>query len=523
MLFDLRTYKVKPGALPAQVKLYEEYGLKPQTRHLGQPLAWMLSESGEMNTYVHIWAYKDAADRETRRAAMAADPDWQLFLRKSAEAGSLVEQTTKLMTPASFMKLPEIGAAHKADGTWPLSRTRVTGPGSACGDRGMTGEKARRRLAILQIRCAWPASRRRNRRSLYSPLCFPVAGRVQAAQHHDRRSASPARQNAGRDTILSRRECIMTKRRIGRSDLYVAPFCFGGNVFGWTADEATSFRLLDTFVDNGFDFIDTADVYSIWAPGHTGGESETVIGRWLKKGGKRNKVVVATKVGMQMGPDKKGLKPDYVFRAVDDSLRRLQTDHIDLYQSHTDDDSVAIEETLRTYELLIKAGKVRVIGASNFSAARLNEALDIAERTGLPRYECLQPHYNLMERDFETDLGPLCRDRQVGVIPYFSLAAGFLTGKYRNEADLNKSVRGPRTAGKYLNERGHAVLRALDESAANHKATPAQVALAWLMAKPGLTAPIASATRPEQLLELLGAANVALDARDMAALDAASA
>lgn len=315
----------------------------------------------------------------------------------------------------------------------------------------------------------------------------------------------------------------MIKRQIGRSPLHVAPFCFGGNVFGWTADEAMSFRLLDAFVDAGFDFVDTADVYSVWGPGHTGGESETVIGKWLKKTGKRERIVLATKVGMQMAPDKKGLKPDYVFRAVEDSLRRLQTDHIDLYQSHADDETVAIEETLRTYESLIKAGKVRVIGASNFSAARLGEALDIAERTGLPRYECLQPHYNLMERDFEKDLGPLCRDRQVGVIPYFSLAAGFLTGKYRSEADLAKSVRGPRTAGKYLGERGHKVLHALDDIAASHKATPAQIALAWLMAKPGLTAPIASATTLEQLHDLLGAAKLSLSAQDVAALDSASA
>ena len=315
----------------------------------------------------------------------------------------------------------------------------------------------------------------------------------------------------------------MTKRRIGRSDLYVSPFCFGGNVFGWTADEAMSFRLLDAFVDSGFEFIDTADVYSAWAPGHTGGESETVIGKWLKQSGKRDKIVLATKVGMQMSPEKKGLKPDYIFRAVEDSLRRLGTDRIDLYQSHADDETVAIEEVLRAYESLIKAGKVHVIGASNFSAARLAQALDIAERTGLPRYECLQPHYNLMERDFEQELAPLCRDRGVGVIPYFSLAAGFLTGKYRSQGDLNKSVRGPRTAGKYLTERGNAVLAALDEVASHHHASPAQVALAWLMAKPGLTAPIASATSLDQLKELLDAAKVTLSADEMMKLDAASA
>ena len=315
----------------------------------------------------------------------------------------------------------------------------------------------------------------------------------------------------------------MTKRRIGRSDLHVTPFCFGGNVFGWTADEVTSFRLLDTFVDAGFDFIDTADVYSVWAPGHAGGESETVIGKWLKASGKRDKVVIATKVGMQMAPDRKGLKPDYIFRAAEDSLKRLGIERIDLYQSHADDDSVAIEEVLRAYESLIKAGKVRAIGASNFTAPRLREALDIAERTGLPRYECLQPHYNLVEREFEQDLGPLCRDRGVGVIPYFSLAAGFLTGKYRSEADLAKSVRGARNVGKYLDARGHAVLGALDEVASRHHATPAQVALAWLMAKPGLTAPIASATSVEQLHDILGATRLTLAADDVARLDAAGA
>ena len=315
----------------------------------------------------------------------------------------------------------------------------------------------------------------------------------------------------------------MNKRRIGRSDLHVSPFCFGGNVFGWTADEAMSFRLLDAFVDAGFDFIDTADVYSVWAPGHTGGESETVIGKWLKTSGKRDKIVLATKVGMQMAPDKKGLKPDYVFRAVESSLRRLGTDRIDLYQSHSDDESVAIEETLRTYESLVKAGKVRVIGASNFSAGRLREALDIAERTGLPRYECLQPQYNLVERAFETDVAPLCLDREVGVITYFSLAAGFLTGKYRSEADLAKSVRGARMAGKYLDDKGKRVLASLDAVAAAHGATSAQVALAWIMAKPGITAPIASATSPEQLHDLLGAMNLRLSADEVTALDAASA
>ena len=316
----------------------------------------------------------------------------------------------------------------------------------------------------------------------------------------------------------------MQKRRIGRSDLHVQPFCFGGNVFGWTADEAMSFRLLDAFVDAGFDFIDTADVYSVWVPGHTGGESEATLGRWFKKSGKRQKIVLATKVGMQMAPDKVGLKPAYIRQAVDDSLRRLQTDCIDLYQSHKDDPDTPLVETLGAYDDLVKAGKVRVIGASNFSAARLQEALDVSAKNKLPRYECMQPEYNLVERKiFEGELQDLCVKEEIGVIPFFSLAAGFLTGKYRSEADLAKSVRGPRTAGKYLKTNGPQVLAAMDKVAAAHKATCAQVALAWIMARKGLTAPIASATTPEQLAELLGAVKISLGASEIAELDKASA
>jgi aryl-alcohol dehydrogenase-like predicted oxidoreductase len=316
----------------------------------------------------------------------------------------------------------------------------------------------------------------------------------------------------------------MAKRRIGRSDLHVEPFCFGGNVFGWTADEAMSHRLLDAFVDAGFDFIDTADVYSVWVPGHKGGESEETLGRWFKASGKRDRIVLATKVGMQMAPDRTGLKPAYIRRAVEDSLRRLQTDRIDLYQSHKDDPDTPLAETLGAYDDLIKAGKVRFIGASNYSAARLREALDVSAKNNLPRYECLQPEYNLLERTiFEDELQDLCLREEIGVIPFFSLAAGFLTGKYRNEADLNKSVRGPRTAVKYLKTNGLRVLAALDRVAAAHKATPAQVALAWLMARRGLTAPIASATNPEQLKELLGAVKLRLSGAEVAALDAANA
>lgn len=317
----------------------------------------------------------------------------------------------------------------------------------------------------------------------------------------------------------------MSKRRIGRSSLHVEPFCFGGNVFGWTTDEAMSFRLLDQFVDAGFDFIDTADVYSAWVPGHKGGESEEVLGRWFRKSGKRDKIVLATKVGAPMSPEKKGLKAAYIAQAVEDSLRRLQTDRIDLYQSHYDDPTTPVEETLRAYDKLVKAGKVRIIGASNFTPARLKESLDFSAKNNLPRYETLQPEYNLVERPkFEGELQDLCVKEEVGVIPYFSLAAGFLTGKYRNEQDLSKSVRGPRTAGKYLQSaHGPKVLAALDKVATAHKATCAQVALAWLMSRKGLTAPIASATTPEQLNELLGAVKLSLSATDIAELDAASA
>ena len=312
----------------------------------------------------------------------------------------------------------------------------------------------------------------------------------------------------------------MTKRRIGRSDLHVQPFCFGGNVFGWTANEAMSFRLLDAFVDHGFDFIDTADVYSVWVEGHKGGESETVLGNWFKQSGKRDKIVLATKVGFN-----KGLKPAYIKQAVEDSLKRLQTDRIDLYQSHKDDPDTAQSETLGAYADLVKAGKVRVIGASNYSAARLKEALDISAKNGLPRYECMQPEYNLMERKvYEGELQDLCVKEELGVIPFFSLASGFLTGKYRSEADLSKSVRGARSAGKYLKTAtGPKVLEALDRVAAAHKATCAQVALAWIMARKGLTAPLASATTPEQLEELLGAVKLSLTPADIAELDAASA
>jgi aryl-alcohol dehydrogenase-like predicted oxidoreductase len=316
----------------------------------------------------------------------------------------------------------------------------------------------------------------------------------------------------------------MQLRPLGRSGLMTAPLAFGGNVFGWTADEAMSFRLLDAFVDAGFNLIDTADVYSRWVPGHVGGESEAIIGRWLKQSGKRDRVLIATKVGKDMGDGGTGLSPKWIRQAVDDSLRRLQTDCIDLYQSHDDDPKTPFEETLAVYDELIRAGKVRAIGASNFTAPRLAEALDVSERLGLPRYETLQPLYNLVDREpYEAELEPLIRLRGLGVINFYGLARGFLTGKYRGEADLVKSSRGAGVKQACFNERGFRILGALDDAAAALKATPAQVALAWQMARPGITAPIASATSVAQLQELAGAASLTLSDPVIAALDRASA
>jgi aryl-alcohol dehydrogenase-like predicted oxidoreductase len=317
-------------------------------------------------------------------------------------------------------------------------------------------------------------------------------------------------------------ETLMKKRKLGRSGLEVSPLAFGGNVFGWTADEPTSMRLLDRFVAEGFNFIDTADVYSRWVSGHTGGESETLIGKWLKKTGKRNEVVIATKVGMEMGSDRKGLAPQYIRRAVEASLERLQTDHIDLYQSHTDDKETPLADTLGAYEKLIRDGKVRAIGASNYSAERFEEALGVSLKHSLPRYESIQPLYNLYDRaEFEDTLQAVCIKHGVGVISYFSLASGFLTGKYRSEADLAKSARG-QGVKKYLTERGFRILAALDGVAKETTATPARVALAWLMARRGVTAPIASATSLPQLEELFAATRFKLDRIALERLDAAS-
>jgi len=314
----------------------------------------------------------------------------------------------------------------------------------------------------------------------------------------------------------------MKKRKLGDSGLEVSPLAFGGNVFGWTADETMSFRLLDAFVAEGFNLIDTADVYARWVQGLEGGESETIIGKWLKRSGKRQSVIIATKVGKEMGPDKKGLSRSYIFQAVEESLRRLQTDYIDLYESHEDDTQTPLEETLDAFDRLIQDGKVRAIGASNFSAKRLAEALQVSEQYGYPRYQSLQPLFNLYDRaDYEKDLEPLCREKGLAVISYFSLASGFLTGKYRSEADLADRARAD-IVKKYLNERGYRILEALGRVAQQHNVTPAQAALAWLIAQPTITAPIASATNLEQLNQLIQATTLELDPSSMALLNQAS-
>src|SRR5450759_66239 len=320
----------------------------------------------------------------------------------------------------------------------------------------------------------------------------------------------------------------MQKRKLGNSGLEIAPLAFGGNVFGWTANEATSFELLDAFVAAGGNLIDTADVYSRWAPGNTGGESETIIGNWLKRGGsrsgdKREKVVIATKVGLEIGPDRKGLSKAHILRSAEESLKRLQTDYIDLYQSHTEDNTTPLEETLEAYAQLIRQGKVRAIGASNYSAEQLRKAIELGAQRGYPGYQSLQPQYNLYNRaEFENELEPLCLEMNIGVINYYPLASGFLTGKYRSDADLGKSARG-QGVKKYLDERGFRILRALDEVAQSHRSTPAKVALAWLMARPSITAPIASATNLAQLSELIEATRLKLDNGSSEMLNQASA
>jgi aryl-alcohol dehydrogenase-like predicted oxidoreductase len=315
----------------------------------------------------------------------------------------------------------------------------------------------------------------------------------------------------------------MQTRRLGRTDLNIAPLVLGGNVFGWTADKKTSFDVMDRFAGAGLNAIDTADVYSAWAPGNHGGESETIMGEWMKARGNRGRIIVITKVGSPMGKGKEGLSARYIEEAVDASLKRLETDAIDLYLSHWPDMATPIEETLQAYQRLIEKGKIRWCGASNLNVALLEAALAAAKAKGLPRYEALQPEYNLADRGgFENGLADLCEREEIGVITYFSLAKGFLSGKYRAEADLAKSPRGGGVKA-YLNLRGFRILDALEAVASRNKAKPAEVALAWIMARPGVTAPIASATSLEQVDSLIRATEVTLSANDMAALTEASA
>ncbi|MDR3679201.1 MAG: aldo/keto reductase [Flavipsychrobacter sp.] len=314
----------------------------------------------------------------------------------------------------------------------------------------------------------------------------------------------------------------MELRKIGSSDIQVAPWAFGGNVFGWTVDEQMSFRLLDAFVDAGLNLVDTADTYSRWKPGNKGGESETIIGKWMKQGGKRDKVIISTKVGSDMGDGKKGVSKKYILQAAEDSLKRLQTDHIDLYWTHFDDVATPVEETLEAYAQLVKEGKVRVIGTSNMSPERIQESLNVSKEKGYPAYQALQPLYNLYDREgYETKYEQIALDNNLGVFPYYALASGFLTGKYRSEADFAKSPRG-QGASKYLNARGYNILKELDDVAAKHSTTPAAIAIAWLVAQPGITAPIASATKPAQMEDLAKGAQLKLQEEDVKKLDEAS-
>ncbi|MGV7246183.1 aldo/keto reductase [Caballeronia sp. M23-90] len=308
----------------------------------------------------------------------------------------------------------------------------------------------------------------------------------------------------------------MQHRTIGTSDLKVAPLVFGGNVFGWTADERTSFSLLDAFVDHGLNFIDTADVYSAWVEGHQGGESETIIGKWLKESGKRDKVVLATKVGMLS--TRPGLSAANIEAAVNDSLKRLKTDYIDVYFSHLDDDKTPLIDTLGAYQKLIAAGKVRVIGASNYTGDRLEEALKISQKEGIPGYQVLQPEYNLYDRaGYEGDQEPVAAAHKVSVVTYYSLASGFLSGKYRSKADTENAARGSKVSG-YLNDRGLRIIDALVKVADRHGVAPATIALAWLIARPSVTAPIASATSVKQLENLAEATRITLESEDIALL-----
>ena len=313
----------------------------------------------------------------------------------------------------------------------------------------------------------------------------------------------------------------MQKRKLGSSDLEVYPFAFGGNVFGWTADENTSFELLDQYTELGFNFIDTADVYSAWVPGNKGGESETILGKWLHQKKNRDKLIISTKVGAEINETHKGLKKSYILREVEESLNRLQTDYIDLYFTHFDDTSTPVEEILEAYQQLIKEGKIRFIGTSNMSAERIEKSMEASKNNNLPAYTVLQPEYNLYDRKkYETEYEPLVKKYNLGVMTYFSLASGFLTGKYRSEADLSKSHRGG-TISKYMNERGSRILETLETIAAENTATPAQVALAWLIQHPTVTVPIASASKLGQL-DIVKAVNLNLSQADILRLTEAS-
>lgn len=318
----------------------------------------------------------------------------------------------------------------------------------------------------------------------------------------------------------------MQMRRLGRSGLKVAPLWLGGNTFGWTTDEAGSHAVLDAYLEEGGNVVDTADVYSRWAPGNRGGESETVLGSWMRSRGNRHDVVVATKVCSRMGdaPHEAGLSRRWIMLAVEASLRRLQTDYIDLYQAHSDDADTPLDETLRAFDDLVRQGKVRYIGASNYRAWRLTRALWESDRRGLARYESIQPKYNLFDRaEYERDLEPLCREQEIGVVTYSSLASGFFSGKYRRDAPLPTSKRAGGIERSYMNDRGFRILDAVDEVARGRGATASQVALAWVVQRPGITAPIASATTPEQVREIMGATTLGLDSDELAALDRASA
>lgn len=315
----------------------------------------------------------------------------------------------------------------------------------------------------------------------------------------------------------------MQFRQLGNSDLKIAALIFGGNVFGWTVDENRSFELLDAFSAGGFNCIDTADSYSRWVPGNKGGESETIIGKWMKQKGNRQKIIISTKVGSDMGQGHKDVSKKYILKAVEDSLNRLQTDYIDLYQTHWDNEATPVEETLEAYDTLVKQGKVRWTGASNLSPERLTASLAAGKRHNYPVYQTLQPEYNLYDRkNFEENYQPICRQHKLSVINYYSLASGFLSGKYRSEADLGKSKRGGGIK-KYLNERGLRILSALDKAAAAHSTTPAAVAIAWLIAQPTVAAPIASATSIEQLNVLMAASTLQLNAEAIAGLNESSA